>query len=190
MSHETKNKGGEKFIVHNIIFKFCTDTHNLFENDTHCQKLASHELKGLIHVFNYATKLGLHVPMMTVLDYKGFRLTAMSRLPIKGNETLVYGSRDAGKTILLDRKFNEKLKIICEGLGLKSHKIIPMSLRHSNDAISQAVTMHTPVDLEGHKGYDGRYYLLDFSRIFPPELPDKNVKGSYLFRLLRPGINI
>jgi hypothetical protein len=125
--------------------------------------------------------------MMTVLDYKGFRLIAMSRLPIKGNDTLVYGSRDAGKTILLDKKFNAKLKIVCENLGLKSHKIIPMSLRHSNDAITQAVTLHTPVDLEGHKGHDGRYYLLDFSRIFPPEFPDRSIKGSYLFRLLRPG---
>lgn len=29
----------------------------------------------------------------------------------------------------------------------------------------------SPGDLEGHKGLDGRYYLLDVARLFPPEAP-------------------
>jgi hypothetical protein len=31
------------------------------------------------------------------------------------------------------------------------------------------VFLHGPADLEGHLGNDGRYYLLDFARLFPPE---------------------
>lgn len=33
--------------------------------------------------------------------------------------------------------------------------------------------MYSACDVEGHKGKDGRYYLLDFARSFPPESPHK-----------------
>jgi len=39
---------------------------------------------------------------------------------------------------------------------------------------------------EGHYGLDGRFYLLDFSRTQPPELPNRNFKNGHLSRLLRP----
>jgi len=199
--------GGEKYIVHNIIFKFCTDHVGLFGSDHTSQKLASLELKGLIHMFNHGSKVGLCVPMMTVLDYKGFKLIAMSRLPVKGNQTLVYGSRDAGVTILNDAQFSEKLRAIGQELGLKPHKVKPaVHMGGSGDAWISGSTdnvlgrssetapvpnegeilMYTPVDLEGHRGLDGRDYLLDFSRIFPPEAPDRHVRCSHLFRLFRP----
>jgi hypothetical protein len=41
-------------------------------------------------------------------------------------------------------------------------------------------------DLEGHLGHDNKYYLLDFSRVFPPEAPITTVKNAHLSRLLRP----
>lgn len=41
--------------------------------------------------------------------------------------------------------------------------------------------------MEGHIGEDGRMYLLDFSRLFPPERPLPNApRFMYLCRLLRP----
>lgn len=46
-----------------------------------------------------------------------------------------------------------------------------------------------PGDIEGHMGTDGRYYVLDFARTFPPEHPGparNSCKGSVFFRLLRP----
>jgi tetratricopeptide (TPR) repeat protein len=46
-----------------------------------------------------------------------------------------------------------------------------------------------PGDIEGHRGTDGRYYVLDYARTFPPEHPgpaQKPEKGSVFFRLLRP----
>ena len=33
--------------------------------------------------------------------------------------------------------------------------------------------IHGPFDMEGHAGMDGRYYLLDFSRLFPCQVPTK-----------------
>jgi hypothetical protein len=29
------------------------------------------------------------------------------------------------------------------------------------------------VDLEGHVGRDGKFYIIDASRLFPPTIPDK-----------------
>ena len=37
--------------------------------------------------------------------------------------------------------------------------------------VGDRVTMHGPADMEGHLGKDGKYYLLDFARFFPPEAP-------------------
>jgi hypothetical protein len=51
------------------------------------------------------------------------------------------------------------------------------------------VLLYSAGDIEGHLGRDGRYYVLDFSRTFPPA-PDgvgaaAPGKGAYLYRVLR-----
>lgn len=38
---------------------------------------------------------------------------------------------------------------------------------------NQHVQIQAPADIEGHLGGDGRYYLLDFARTYPPEAPSK-----------------
>jgi hypothetical protein len=58
--------------------------------------------------------------------------------------------------------------------------------KHTVGRNETKVEICSPVDIEGHKGLDGRYYLLDFARYMPPEPPSSEVKGSILFRLLRP----
>lgn len=35
-------------------------------------------------------------------------------------------------------------------------------------------------------GTDGRCYIVDAARLFPPEPPVKKLKGAVLYRLLRP----
>lgn len=170
--------GGEKFLVQNILFKICTDHCGIFNgNEYYAHKLGSHELKGLINIYNNGSKLGLYVPMMCVLMYKGFHMIAMSVLPIN-NSTLVYGSPDAGRTIYDHAEFSAKLKQVADELGLKLHKV---------GKEPSVKLLYTPVDMEGHMGTDGRMYLLDFSRLFPPERPDpSSPKYMYLCRLLRP----
>jgi len=47
-------------------------------------------------------------------------------------------------------------------LNLKAHELW--------DPANGAVTLYGPFDMEGHRGTDGRYYLLDFHRMFPPDI--------------------
>ena len=47
-----------------------------------------------------------------------------------------------------------------------------------------AQTIFSAVDLEGHRGRDGRIYLLDFSRSLPPA--EAGPGGEHLYRLFRP----
>lgn len=42
--------------------------------------------------------------------------------------------------------------------------------------------MHSACDIEGHRGEDGRFYLLDFARSFPPEYPPE-VMPLLMYRL-------
>ena len=49
----------------------------------------------------------------------------------------------------------------------------------------EKVTIYGPADIEVHKGFDGRLYMLDFARYMPPEPPNKGESKS-LCHLLRP----
>jgi hypothetical protein len=55
------------------------------------------------------------------------------------------------------------------------------------------VTLAAAGDVEGHQALDGRFYLLDTGRAFPPESPMEDDSAhlsphpqSIFFRLLRP----
>ena len=63
-------------------------------------KSASHELIGLDAYFTHGLSKNVHFPLLCVIDYRGYRLLASSQLPISG-KTLVYGSGNAGKTVLI-----------------------------------------------------------------------------------------
>jgi hypothetical protein len=73
------------------------------------------------------------------------------------------------------------MKAAGEALNLKGH-IAGLSKYQSN-------LCYGPGDIECHLGKDGRFYVLDFARTFPPEavLQDSLAeKGQILFKLLRP----
>lgn len=116
---------------------------------------------------------------MSVIDYRGYRVVAMSLLPIS-KETIVYGSADAGKTVhASDPVFNERMAQAAHMLNLKGHKA----------GLSQT-TVFGPADIEGHKSKaDGKYYLVDYARLMPPQVrleKDKTGKQTHLYQLLRP----
>ena len=97
-------------IVNNVLFKFAVDSEGMYANDdTSAAKVASQELKGLMAY----TSLGireLYVPLMAIVDFMGFRVTAMSLLPI-GSDTIVYGTCDAGVSVHMSNpKMNELMK--------------------------------------------------------------------------------
>ncbi|KAK5577688.1 hypothetical protein RB653_002633 [Dictyostelium firmibasis] len=168
--------GGEKYIVQGILFKFAleNETFGLYGNDENAMKTAAHELNGCTSLLNCGVK-GLHVPLMAFIDYRGFRLMAMSLLPIS-KKSLIYGSCDAGQTVHTSNNiFNNLFSNAAKIVNLKPHFV--------QDISGDIKSINGPIDIEGHLGSDSRFYLLDFARLSPPE-PPKN-RGSYLYKLLR-----
>jgi len=150
--------GGEKFLEEGIFFKFAIDAYKIYGGDKFAMKAAGHELQGLMAYMDTDTP-GLHVPLSTIVDYAGYRVVASARLPIS-SDTLIYGSSDGGKTIhRKDPVFNKMMEDASLTLNIKQHEVAP------------GVSLHSAVDMEGHKGADGRYYVLDTARVFPPEPP-------------------
>jgi tetratricopeptide (TPR) repeat protein len=168
---------GEKFKHNGIFFKYAIDTNALYGGDAFAMKVAEHELKGLTAYASCGMILGLNFGLMCLIDYRGFRLIAVSELPIEPS-SLIYGSADGGCTIHADvDEMNELMEHCARLLNLKGHYA----------GLSGSKTlMHGPADCEGHLGRDGRFYLIDLARVYPPETPDKSRPGSFLYRLLRP----
>lgn len=79
-----------------ILFKLQKDWKGLYGGDFNAMKTGGLELKGLMRYFGCRD---LHVSLMAVIDYRGFRLVAQSILPID-KSTHVYGSADGGNTII------------------------------------------------------------------------------------------
>ncbi len=79
---------------------------------------------------------------MCLVDYRGFRLIAISILPIDANNTIVYGTCDAGRTIHADHpRLNRLMKMAAGKLNIQSHVV--------RDCV-----LHSPADLEGHLVHD------------------------------------
>ncbi len=113
--------------------------------------------------------LGAHLPLTALIDSRGHRLLATSVLPISSS-TLVYGTENAGSScdvIQTDAALRVIVNEVCTNIGLKKHFVIdgrdPLTRRECSN-----VEITSPIDLEGHKGNDGRYYLVDCSRLMPP----------------------
>jgi hypothetical protein len=118
--------------------------------------VAGHELKGAAALLRCGVT-SISAPITAILDYRGYRLLCISVLPIS-TDTLVVGSDDGGQTV---RNDDAVLKAKMERIG--------RILRLKQHTISANYTTSVPVDLEGHLAKNGKYYLIDFARMFPPE---------------------
>jgi tetratricopeptide (TPR) repeat protein len=186
--------GGAKFVVRGVLFKIPqADMFNNYPDPIYvANKVQGHELKGLKAYFGWFFNRGsvglVSFPLMAIIDYKGHRIIAMTQLPIKGRETLIYGSDNAGGNCDVVNSVPEWSSFIFEasvGLNLKPH--FTVNGRHSGNEIEIA----SCVDLEGHKGVDRRFYLLDFSRTFPCAYKDPKFRSSHdtlwpFYHMMRP----
>eukprot|EP01130_Rhizamoeba_saxonica_P009692 TRINITY_DN3952_c0_g1_i4.p1 TRINITY_DN3952_c0_g1~~TRINITY_DN3952_c0_g1_i4.p1 ORF type:complete len:977 (-),score=168.95 TRINITY_DN3952_c0_g1_i4:963-3893(-) len=173
--------GGKKFMVEGIFFKFVEDVeispgkwlYGGSKSAYHLAgKAAKHEIRGLTTIYQLISKLNipLCIPLMSLIGYRGFRVIAVSKLPIN-DQTLIYGSNNGGLTVHSDEYLHLQMGIIAKELNLREHQV-------NNKNI------YGPGDIEGHLGLDGRYYLLDFARLAPPEYPLFK-SNSILYALLR-----
>lgn len=55
-----------------------------------------------------------------ISDYRGFRLIAMSVLPIS-SKTIVYGSSDGGQTVHCNPSFHEQMRKAALKFNIKEH---------------------------------------------------------------------
>lgn len=84
------------------------------------------------------------------------------------------GSADAGATVHADiPALNAMMSRTAKLLNLKPHIV---GFNKDNRVILDAVG-----DLEGHLGFDNRFYLVDFGRTFPCEGPSPEIGISSIF---------
>lgn len=81
-----------------VFFKFVKDEHHLYASDAKAMKVAGAELVGL-RAYAKCGVDGLHFPLMTIVDYRGYRLIASCKLPLSST-TLIYGSADGIRAVL------------------------------------------------------------------------------------------
>ena len=132
------------------------DLHNLYDGNQNAMKVANHELNGLNELLAFRLFSGckeasiLCFPLMTVITYKGFRMIAISVLPID-NKSLIYGSADAGRSCFKEiDEVNQIMGLAGTYINLSEHKISALD-----------ISLSLPADIEVHKGRDQRYYVLD-----------------------------
>ena len=173
--------GGEKYIHSSIFFKLAVDNNDLYGGDEHSMKVAGHEMKGVVSYSSLQQDPSrgeeVQFGMTILIDDRGFRMIASSILPIS-SDTLVYGSCDGGHTVQGEESPDGRaIGRLASQLNLRGH------LAGLGDDPKFVVG---PCDQEGHLGTDGKLYVVDLARLYPPETPDITKKGSFLYRLLRP----
>eukprot|EP01117_Protostelium_nocturnum_P011778 TRINITY_DN4294_c0_g1_i2.p1 TRINITY_DN4294_c0_g1~~TRINITY_DN4294_c0_g1_i2.p1 ORF type:complete len:1562 (-),score=510.85 TRINITY_DN4294_c0_g1_i2:353-5038(-) len=172
--------GGIKYITKQMFFKVAVDNtkdQKLFGGDEFSQKTASHELLSMNRLISCHIP-GLHFPLMILVSCYGHRVLCVSKLPIDG-DTLIHGSSNGGAVIHSSQEIEKRIKTACQMLNLREHYVIERSTKEKK-------LIRGPVDLEGHLGRDGRFYIVDTARLFPPTTRLPNIRGAYMFKLMRP----
>ncbi|XP_062131011.1 protein clueless [Drosophila sulfurigaster albostrigata] len=158
----------QMFIWNNIFFSLGFDVRDHYKElgGDHAAFVAPrYDLHG-VRVYNAVDVEGLYTLGTVVIDYRGYRVTAQSIIPgileREQEQSVVYGSIDFGKTVLSHPKYLELLR-----LAGKHLKILPHSVLNERD---EAVELCSSVECKGIIGNDGRHYILDLLRTFPPDV--------------------
>ena len=118
----------------------------------------------------------MHLPQTKatqVIQNRGFRLSATCLLPIS-KDTIVYGSSDAGVSVQnSDPLVSSDMKKLGQTLNLREHMVFGQLLYVSLLVNFLYTHMHNIPpkpggDVEVHRGFDNRLYILDYARLCPP----------------------
>ena len=137
---------------------------------SHSQVLRSHSNDGIllqgVKVYNTVDQEGLYTLGTVVIDYRGYRVTAQSIIPgileREQEQSVVYGSIDFGKTVVTHPKYLELLGRAGQQLKVLQHNVL-------NDK-EEEIELCSSVECKGIIGNDGRHYILDLLRTFPPDV--------------------
>jgi len=168
----------QMFIWNNIFFSLGFDVKDHYKDlggDAAAYVAPRNDLQG-VKVYNAVDLEGLFTLGTVVLDYRGYRVTAQSIIPgileRDQEQSVVYGSIDFGKTIVTQSKYLDLLQKAGNQLKILPHKVV--------NAKNEEVELCSSVECKGIIGNDGRHYILDLLRTFPPDVNFLKVEGAEL----------
>ncbi|RVE51305.1 hypothetical protein evm_004109 [Chilo suppressalis] len=158
----------QMFIWNNIFFSLGFDVRDHYKDlggDAAAFVAPRNDLQG-VRVYSAVDTPGLHTLGTVVVDYRGYRVTAQSIIPgileKEQEQSVVYGSIDFGTTVLSHPKYMELLNKAGQQLKIMPHSVI--------SANGETVELCSSVECKGIIGNDGRHYILDLLRTFPPDV--------------------
>lgn len=158
----------QMFIWNNIFFSLGFDVRDHYKElggDAAAFVAPRNDLQG-VRVYSAVDLPGLYTLGTVVIDYRGYRVTAQSIIPgileREQEQSVVYGSIDFGKTVLSHPKYLELLNKAGQQL-----RILPHHVKNDKD---ESIELCSSVECKGIIGNDGRHYILDLLRTFPPDV--------------------
>lgn len=158
----------QMFIWNNIFFSLGFDVRDHYKElggDVAAFVAPRNDLHG-VRVYSAVDIEGLYTLGTVVVDYRGYRVTAQSIIPgileREQEQSVVYGSIDFGKTVLSHPKYLELLQKAGKHLKILPHWVL--------NERNEPVELCSSVECKGIIGNDGRYYILDLLRTFPPDV--------------------
>lgn len=156
-----------------------------------------HELRGVMALLDCRVP-GLHLPLMVLCDYHGWRCLQQLLLIDQGTECWLLLYCLWGRILFamevqmvgeqftqvpsicnaicssLDREMNAKVEAVARILNLQGEYVWDVKKE-------KKTYLYLSSDIEGHFGKDKRYYLVDTARLLPPATP-KEGTGIREFR--------
>lgn len=158
----------QMYIWNNIFFSLGFDVRDHYKDlggDAAAFVAPRNDLQG-VKVYNAVDLEGLYTLGTVVIDYRGYRVTAQSIIPgileREQEQSVVYGSIDFGKTVVTHHKYMDLLQKAGSQLKILPHTVL-------NDK-EEEVCLCSSVECKGIIGNDGRHYILDLLRTFPPDV--------------------
>ncbi|XP_031429057.1 clustered mitochondria protein homolog isoform X2 [Clupea harengus] len=158
----------QMFIWNNIFFSLGFDVRDHYRElggDAAAHAAPTNDLNG-VRAYGAVDVEGLYTLGTVVVDYRGYRVTAQSIIPgileREQEQSVIYGSIDFGKTVVSHPKYLELLEKTSRPLKVQQHAVL-----NEKEA---PVDLCSSVECKGIIGNDGRHYILDLLRTFPPDL--------------------
>ncbi|XP_029965079.1 clustered mitochondria protein homolog isoform X1 [Salarias fasciatus] len=168
----------QMFIWNNIFFSLGFDVRDHYRElggDAAAHAAPTNDLNG-VRAYGAVDVEGLYTLGTVVVDYRGYRVTAQSIIPgileREQEQSVIYGSIDFGKTVVSHSKYLELLDKTSRPLKVQRHNVL--------NEKNETVELCSSVECKGIIGNDGRHYILDLLRTFPPDLNFLPVEGEEL----------
>uniref|UniRef100_A0A0N5BFZ2 Clu domain-containing protein n=1 Tax=Strongyloides papillosus TaxID=174720 RepID=A0A0N5BFZ2_STREA len=162
----------QMFLYNSIFFSLGYDSKDhyaSFGGNDAAHTISNNDLKGA-KAFHALDKDGLYNLGLCLVDYKGYRVVCQSIVPgileREQDADVNYGSVDFGKTVRCDETFAKPLEEVAKEMNSMPHTIV--TVNPEGEEVKTKV--FTSIETKGLVGKDGRNYVLDLFRTFPPDV--------------------